>query len=103
MRGNLIHIIIIRLWILSIIAAPMALILVPEENKASITLGDGWEEESGESDNLLPDFEKLVYRVIKFQFAYKELGEKEALLTFTPGLCNHISDVIIPPPEGLLN
>lgn len=102
MRGNLLHIIVVQIWILSISSAPLARLLLPEDNNIGIALNDGWEEESGASDNIYPDFEKLVPGALKFSFFYKDVEIKEALVHFTPRLCNHITDVIIPPPEGSL-
>lgn len=102
MRGNLLHIIVVQIWILSISSAPLAMLLVPEDNNISIALNDGWEEESGASENSCPDFEKLVPEALKFQLFYSDFDKKETLVTLTPRLCDHISDVIIPPPEGSL-
>ncbi|MDA8685997.1 hypothetical protein N9L94_03155 [Robiginitalea sp.] len=98
MTRNLIHIFILQLWVLSIVAAPVAWILLPEDN-VSLTLNNGWEEESGESDLSLPDFDKLVHLGTVFTTFMMEFGSLAIADTHTPRLCGHISDVIIPPPE----
>ena len=102
MSRNAIHSIILHIWILSILGSPLAILLVPEEYKMTISLNDGWEEESEASDVIFPDFEKLAPRTFKFHLFYLDLDKKETLVTLTPRICNHVSDVIIPPPEGSL-
>lgn len=92
------HICIVSLWVLSLLSAPLVWTLIPDEN-LEINLNKGWEEESGESDYLLADFD-ILGRCDLTPAPFVPEVPTNNFTSYHLGAVGYISnDVVLPPPE----
>lgn len=98
MKAKPSHISIIFFWAISLLITPLVWTLIPEEN-IGITLNNGWEEESGETDYLLADLD-LLYYPNGTHFSFVNETPFLNFSSYSLGVIGEIvTDVVLPPPE----
>ncbi len=99
MKVKLLHICVLHFWALSLIAAPMALLFMPDDNVV-LTLNNACEEETGETDLPGPIQEKLIVLIQVPDFCQVTADRSEVPAAHPFVVRDFICDVVLPPPEG---
>lgn len=89
---------ILLFWALSLVASPLALLYMQDENVV-LSLSSSGEEETGESGTFDTLQEKIIYEDPVHVAAHLALVKREAPRSCERLHRNHVCEILLPPPE----
>lgn len=101
MKVKLRHICILAFWAVTLIASPVSLLCLPDED-VSFILSNASDEEAGEPFKAGPDVEILFAPLRLPSFASWNPGRAETPAVRPATSKDIVCDVVLPPPEGRL-